>query len=52
MFWLDHLVPISPLFEESLQYRFVVDADEFLSKDAIEEVDVAGMNAEAWTIAK
>ena len=37
-----------PLFvEKVLQYRFGIDTNEFLSKGAIEDVDVAGMNAEA-----
>ena len=34
-----------PLFLKTVhQYRFGIDANEFLAKSAIEEVDIAGMN--------
>src|SRR5437667_4303937 len=37
-----------PLFlKKILQYRFGIDANEFLSKSTIEEVNIAGMNTKA-----
>src|SRR5213593_2994510 len=33
--------------KEVLQYRFGIDAHEFLSKGTIEDVDIAGMNTKA-----
>ena len=34
-----------PFFKEVLQYRFGIDANEFLSKSTVEKVDIASMNA-------
>jgi hypothetical protein len=44
----DSINVVLPLFvKKVLQYRFGIDANEFLSKSTIQKVDIAGMNTKA-----
>ena len=46
--WEKHAGISQPLFFEELQqYVFGIHAGEFLSQDAMEQIDIAGMNAVA-----